>query len=198
MNATKQRDVVAQQAKADSRAALKAAREITDPWYRAQALAHVVRYCEDHTTPIANEAADSAARCSDPYKRNAVRAWEIAALAERSERDEADTRLKAVMTRIAEVTPSSSRSEALLLLLHASSRISGDAATTVAEAIVRTSNADSHWRCQRAVVDAIGVLHYLCPESAMRLSQQISDAKLKSKSEERIAAGGSLPRDFFW
>ncbi|MCP4888796.1 MAG: hypothetical protein GY904_19555 [Planctomycetaceae bacterium] len=197
MNATKQRDAVAQQAKADSRAALKAAREITDPWYRAQALAHVLRYCEDHPIPIANEAADSAACCPDPYKRTAVRAWEIAALAERSERDEANTRLKAVMKRIAEVTPSSSRSEALLLLLHASSRISGDAATTVAEAIVRTSNADSHWRCQRAVVDAIGVLHYIRPKSAMTLSYQILDAKLKSKSEQRIAAGGSLLRDFF-
>ena len=198
MNATKQRNAVARQAKTDSRAALKAAREITDPWYRAQALAHVLRYCEDRPTPIANEAADSAACCSDPYKSTAVRAWEIAALAERSERDEADTRLRAVMTRIAEVTPSSSRSEALLLLLHAASRISGDAATTVAAAIVRTSNADSHWRCQRAVVDAIGVLHYLSPESAIRLSEHISDAKLKSKSVKRMAAGESLPRDFFW
>lgn len=198
MNATQQRDAVARQAKADPSAAFQDARGIADPWFRAQALAHVVRYSDVRLIEIADQAADAARHCSDAYKQCAVRAWEIAALAEQTERKAAEARLKLVLSKIGEVTPPSSRSEALSLLLHAAARISPDAALSVSEMIVRISNNESHWRCQRAAVVAIGVLHRLSAESASRLSQTVSDAKLRAKCNRLIVAGGSSMREFFW
>lgn len=198
MNATNQRNAAAKLAKTDSQRALQEARTIPDPWFRAQALAHVARYCDDNPTAVADEAANAARACADAYQQCAVRAWEIAALAERSEDKAASARLESILSKVREVTPASSRSEALLLLLHAAARISPDAAHTVSEMIVRVANVDSHWRCRRAVVDAIGMLSRLNSESARSLSQSVSDAKLRSKCDNVIAAGGSSPRPFFW
>lgn len=198
MTATRQRDAVARQAKSNSSAAVQSAREISDPWFRAQALAHVARYTDGQPKQIADQAAAAAEDCSDAYKQCAVRAWEIAALAERSENKAALARLKSVLSKIETVAPPSSRSDALSLLLHAAARISTDAAQNVAKIIVRISNSDSHWRCQRAAVDAIGIVHRLSPESALSLSEEISNGKLRLKCDKVMAAGGTSPREFFW
>ena len=198
MNATKQRDAVARQAKTDSSGALQSVCNTSDPWFRAQALAHVARYSKEQSKQIADQAAAAAEDCSDAYKQCAVRAWEIAALAERSDYKAASARLKSVLSKIGTVTPPSSRSEALSLLLHAAARISTDAAQEVAEIIVSISNNDSHWRTQRATVDAIGVVQRLSPVSALSLAEKVSDVKLKLKCDKTVAAGGASPREFFW
>ena len=198
MNATKQRDAVAHQAKTDSSAALQSARNISDPWFRAQALAHVARYSKEQSREIADQAAAAAEDCPDAYKQCAVRAWEIAALAERSDCRAAFARLKSVLSKIGTVVPPSSRSEALSLLLHAAARIGIGAAQDVAAIIVNISNKDSHWRCQRATVDAIGVVQRLSPDSALSLSEKVSDVKLKGKCDKIMAAGGTSPRKYFW
>jgi hypothetical protein len=185
-------------AKTDSQCALRNARTIPDPWFRAQALAYVARYCDENPTVIADQAANAARACADAYQQCAVRAWEIAALAERSDCTAASARLESVLSKVKQVNPSSSRSEALILLLHAAARITSHAVQTVSEMIVRITDCDSHWRCQRAAVDAIGILCRFSSESASCLSQSISDAKLRSKCDKLIAAGGSSPRPFFW
>ena len=82
MNPTFDRDQVAQLAKTDTAKAVEVATQITDPWFEAQAWAYLVRYSK---TPIefSIKAAEAALRTKDEYQRSAVRAWEIAALAER-------------------------------------------------------------------------------------------------------------------
>jgi len=198
MSATKQRDAVARQAKTDTSAALQSARSIADPWFRAQALAYVARYSDAQPKQIADQAAAAAEECSDAYKQCAVRAWEIAALAERFENKAALARLKSVLSKIGTVFPPSSRSEALSMLLHAAARIGATAAEDVADIIVHISNNDSHWRCHRAAVDAIGVVYRLSPETGVAISDKVSDVKLKLKCDKIMAHGGTSPREFFW
>ena len=62
--------------------------------------------------------------CQDDYKRSAVRAWEIAALAERDCPTEARESLSEALALGKCIEPISSRSEALALLLQAAFRIS--------------------------------------------------------------------------
>lgn len=198
MSATKQRDLVANLAKTDTQHALQKARKISDPWYRAQALAYVTRYCDQDPTPIANQAAKAADACVDTYQQCAVRAWEIAALAERSDSKSAASRLQAVLSKVSQIEPPASRSEALTLLLSAATHINSNAVKTVAKRIVRMTDYHSHWRCDLATVNAIGILYRFNPESAAHLSKSVSNAKLRSQCDRIIAAGGSSPRSFFW
>lgn len=93
MSAKHQRDLVSTLAKSNPEKALKQARCIQDPWYRAQALSWVARYTEGDPVSIAKEAARAALEGEDNYRKSAVRAWEIAALAERGLSEEAGKRL---------------------------------------------------------------------------------------------------------
>ena len=83
MSATLQRDHACNLAKQGSSKALELARSISEPWFKSQALAWVARFSEDECLKIAMQAAKAASECDDEYKRTAVRAWEIAALAKR-------------------------------------------------------------------------------------------------------------------
>ena len=142
----------------NSQKALAQARKISDPWFRSQALSWVARFTDGDPVPVAKQAAKAAAQCEDEYKRTAVRAWEIAALAERDKTSEARSALKATLRRVADVTPLSSRAEALMLLLHAAARIGDDDARDVAEVLRFECGGDSHWRCKRAIKDCAGVV----------------------------------------
>lgn len=198
MSSTKQRDLVASLAKTDSQRALQKARKISDPWFRAQALAYVACYCDQAPISIADQAAKAAEACVDTYQQCAVRAWEIAALAERSHIKSAASRLKTVLPKVSQIEPPSSRSEALTLLLSAAAHINSNAVETIAKMIVRDTDCHSHWRCDRATVNAISILYRFNPESAAHLSKSVSNAKLRAQCDRIIAAGGSSPRAFFW
>lgn len=154
MNSSQQRDQVTKLAKQNPKKALEKARKINDPWYKAQALSWVVRYTEKDPIRIAREAAQAALLCDDDYKRTAVRAWEITALAERGLVDEAREILKSILNQQKSVTPLSSRSEALILLLHASFRIGKSEPKLVVVELESACGNDSHWRCKRALKDA--------------------------------------------
>lgn len=160
MSSTQQRDQACRLAKQNPKKALEKARKISDPWYKAQALSWVARYTEnDNAIKIAREAAKAGNLCDDDYKRTAVRAWEITALAERGLVNEARKILISAINQQKSVTPLSSRSEALILLLHASFRIGkSDAELVVAELKSAIGN-DSHWRCKRAIKDADKLLN---------------------------------------
>jgi hypothetical protein len=158
MTPTLQRDKVAQLVKSSPQKALAEARKISDPWFKSQALSWVVRYTDGDPVPIANQAAEAAAQCEDEYKRTAVRAWEIAALAERNKTTEARSALKTTLRRVADITPVSSRAEAIILLLHAAAKIGDDDARDVAEVLRVECGGDSHWRCKRAIKVCDGVV----------------------------------------
>lgn len=169
MSATLQRDRIHTLVKSDPKQALDVARDIDDPWYRAQALSWVARFTDADPRDAASEAAKSAQACSDDYKRSAVRAWEIAALAERGFKHEARKSLEQALAVAKRTEPRSSRSESLMLLLQAAFRIGLDAAKEVYQVLAATCPVTEHWRCERAVRDGA-----------------------------RMIAGEAEPRVFFW
>jgi hypothetical protein len=166
VNATLLRDQACAVAKQDCRKALAKARIIPDPWFRAQALACVARYTKDDPIAIAKQAAKAASECEDDYKKTAVRAWEIAALAERQHFAAARKSLTAALQQSRDVFPLSSRAEALMLLLAAAFRVTDSDACRVVEVMKESCGSDSHWRCKRAIRDACKMLqHQLAPRA---------------------------------
>ena len=153
MSATLQRDHAATLAKSNPKKALDQARKVIEPWFRAQALSWVARYTDGDPAAIASEAAKAAGECEDDYKKSAVRAWEIAALAERNCTTEARKSLRDALAQGRSVEPKSSRSEALFLLFQAAFTIGRDDANKVYEILKTLCPSDEHWRCKRAVRD---------------------------------------------
>jgi hypothetical protein len=145
------------------------AREIQEPWFRAQALAWVARFTVDNPLGVASEAASAARECENDYKKSAVRAWEIAALAEQGFKAQARESLSDALALGRCVEPKSSRSEVLFLLLQAAFWISHDEAQRVFEVLKASCPIEEHWRCRRA-----------------------------ERNGRRILSGELEPRMFFW
>lgn len=150
MSATLQRDQASALAKTNPKKALEKARSVSEPWFRAQALSWVARFTDGDPVAIAKQAAKSAAECDDDYKRSAVRAWEIAALAERGFTSEAKRALNQAVKIARTVQPTSSRSEALLDLFQAAFSIDHTEAEKVQLILGETCPPSEHWRCKRA------------------------------------------------
>ncbi|MDD5056270.1 MAG: hypothetical protein PHQ60_00260 [Sideroxydans sp.] len=198
MSATSQRDQASNLAKQNSLEALKKARAILDPWFRAQALSWVARFTDGDPIKIASEAANAASLCDDEYKKVAVRAWEVAALAERQKFNEASKALHEAITESKMVSPNSSKAEALTLLLHASTQIGSNEAIVVSKSLISNCGDDSHWRCLRAILDAASILAKQNMDAAKNFTSLIADEKTRKKAEKIIQSGGQNPRPFFW
>jgi len=167
MTPTRYRDEVAQLAKTNVPKAVEVANKINDPWFQAQAWSHLVRHA-DKPLPFARKSAKSAAQGRDAYQRSAVRAWEIAALAERKLTVHARRSLAEALDLAVSVTPVSSRAESLALLVQAAFKISKDDALEAAEVLQKACSSD-HWRAKRA-----------------------------RKDVEMMLSGELPPREFFW
>jgi hypothetical protein len=167
MTPTRYRDEVAQLSKTDVSKAAEVAEKIDDPWFQAQAWSHLARHA-DKPLPFARKAAKSASKGRDDYQRSAVRAWEIAALAERKLTLQARRSLAEALELAASVTPVSSRAESLLLLFQAAFKISKHDAAEAGE-VLRIACSSTHWRAARA-----------------------------RKDVEKMLSGESQPREFFW
>ncbi len=154
MSASIQRDQAIALAKLNPAKALVKARSVSEPWFRAQALSSVARWTDGDPVPIAAEAAKAAAECDDAYKRSAVRAWEVAALAGRDCAAAAKKSLAGALKEAVTVQPCSSRSEALFILLEAAFTISRKEADRVNTMLVKWCPVSEHWRCKRAVRNA--------------------------------------------
>lgn len=147
----------------NSRLALEKVKLISQPWYRAQALAWVARFTDGDPISIATLAAKAAVECDDDYKRSAVRAWEIAALAERGSKTQAKKSLDQALKTARLASPPSSRSEALLLLVNAAMAISSREAQKVTSVLTESCPPDLHWRCKRAIRDAAKIIEGTIP-----------------------------------
>lgn len=152
MSATLQRDQAIALAKSHPTQALAKAKSIGEPWFRAQALSWVARFTDSDPVAVAKLAAKAASECEDDYKRSAVRAWEVAALAERNLPDPAERALKAAVAE--KVQPASSRSEALLMLFQAAFVLGRQQAEWVRGRLDATCPEAEHWRCKRARKEA--------------------------------------------
>lgn len=167
MTPTIYRDQVAKIAKTDTEAAAEIARKITDPWFEAQAWSHVARYA-DRPLVFTRKASKAASKTKDNYYRSAVRAWEIAALAERKYFDQARQVLLEAVELTKTIEHEGSKAEAIMLLFPAAFKISKSDSEVVAEVFKKTSPM-THWRAKRAL-----------------------------KEIALILSGEQPPREFFW
>src|SRR6185369_12687209 len=113
----------------------------------------VARFTDGDPVSIAAEAANAACEGYDNYKKSAVRARDIAALAERARIQEARQCLSAILKGVHKVEPASSRCEALLLLLQAGLKIDREDAYEVFKIMEASCRPEEHWRCKRALRD---------------------------------------------
>ena len=169
MSATLQRNHASTLAKSNPKKALDQARKVHEPWFRAQALSWVARFTDGDPVAIASEAARAAQECGDDCRKSAVRAWEVAALAERGSTAEARKSLSEALKLAKRIESVSSRSEALLLLMQAAFRIGRDEAMRAYSLLKESCPVEEHSRCKRAVRDG-----------------------------ERMISGTQEPRPFFW
>jgi len=142
-----------QLAKTDPKKAYKKAAQVSEPWFRAQALASIARYTDGDPSVYAAQAAKAASECDDDYKRSAVRAWEVAALAERGLQQKARSSLDQAVKLARSVQPFSSRSESLYNLLQAAFAIGRREAIAVNDVLKASCPSGEHWRCKRALRD---------------------------------------------
>jgi hypothetical protein len=152
MTPTKYRDQVAKLAKTDSEKGVEISKKIVDPWFQAQAWSHLTRWA-DNPLRFSRHAAKSATKTKDDYQKSAVRAWEVASLAERGYHDQARKSLTEAVDLAASVSPLPSRAEALFLLFQSAFKISNDDAMKVAQVLV-ASCPPTHWRAKRALREA--------------------------------------------
>src|SRR5436189_4797226 len=130
MTSTKSRDQVAILAKTEPEKGIEIAKKSVDPCFQAQAWSHLARWA-DKPLRFSRHAAKSATKTKDDYQRSAVRAWEVAALAERGYHGQARGSLTEAVDLAASVTPIPSRAEALFLLFQSAFKISKDDAMKV-------------------------------------------------------------------
>lgn len=158
MSATLQRDQATSLAKINPKMALEKARTVSEPWFRAQALSWVARFTDADPVEVAKQAAKAASECDDDYKRSAVRSWEVAALAERDFKSEAQNALNEAIRVARTVQPISSRCEALFQLFQAAFSIVEDDASKANTVLIDSCPTAEHWRCKRAVRDAAKIM----------------------------------------
>jgi len=170
LNDTNLRDTVSKLAQVDIEKAIKVSKKIIQPWFRAQALAHIARYIEStKVIKIANEAKKTANECDDDYKKSSVRAWEIVALSERGLKKEAEKSLNEAVKLAVNIEPLSSKCEALFNLFQASCHINMEIAKKVYKRMESMCSIEKHWRAKRAI-----------------------------KNANKILAGEDIAREYFW
>lgn len=157
MTPTMYRDQVAKIAKTNIEKAAEIADKISDQWFAAQAWSHIARYA-DKPLHFARKAAKAALATKDDYCRSAVRAWEIAALAEREYFSEARQALTESVKIAESIEQAGSKAESFLLLFQAAFKISKNDAEIVAE-LVERSFPSTHWREKRARKDIAKMLN---------------------------------------
>ena len=127
--------------------ALDLARRVSDPWYRAQALSFVAWRIPEKCVVIAQEAATAAACASTLFERNAVRTWEIEALARCGYMNEAKNSLEEAVGSAMLIDLQSARSECLLRLLEASLRFGDSVFLPLYSRLISSCDPPEHWRC---------------------------------------------------
>ena len=170
MTDTHLRDKVSKLAQTNIKDAYILTKKIKQPWFKAQALSYVVRYSNNaDVLKVSNEARKTAYECDDNYKKSAVRAWEIVALAECGFKKESTKALNESVELASKIEPLSSRCESLFQLFQASCHLDMKVAEKLYERMQTLCPIEEHWRAKRAI-----------------------------KSANEILEGKTIAREYFW
>ena len=159
MTDTHLRDKVSKLAQTNIKDAYAITKKIKQPWFKAQALAHITRYSEkSEVLKIAKEARKVAYECDDEYKKSSVRAWEIVALSDCGFKNESIKSLNEAIEIASKSEPLSSRCESLFQLFQASCHIDMKVAKKLYERMQSLCPIEGHWRAKRAMKNADEIL----------------------------------------
>ena len=200
MSPTKERDAVAALAPTGTAEALALARQISDPWFRCQALAHVARYAsKELVSPIAREALDTALHQKDAYKIVAVSAWPVRAVIERDQTDPVPLWLGALVVRAQDIDHPVSKLEALFLLWQAAFPFLHSETDAVFEEFMRACGSANSWKAGSRLEAGILILASRDPVRAAGLVQTMRDSNYKRRASKRLSETDHMqPRPFFW
>ncbi len=197
---TAQRDEVSTLALTNTTEALTMARNISDPWFRSQALAHVARYAiATSVLKIAQEAFNIAITQENPYKSVAVSAWPIRALVERDQTASLPPWLDLLVERAAGIDNPVSRSDALLLLWQGAFPFIHSATENVFNAFLQACGSANSWKAGYNSRHALLVVASRDPVRARQLAEVMPESKYKWRTLKDLDRSVHYqPRDFFW
>jgi len=159
MTDTQLRDKITKLAQVNVRDAYALIKQIRQPWFKAQALAAIVRYSDNiNVLKVSKETRKVAYECDDDYKQSAVRAWEIVALAECGFKKESTKSLNEAVDLASKIEPLSSRCESLFQLFQASCHVDMKVAKKLYERMQSLCPIEEHWRAKRAIKNANEIL----------------------------------------
>jgi hypothetical protein len=209
MSATQERDQAARIAGSDAASALRIARNIDDPWFRCQALAHVAWHMGEHQRflGLVAESLESGWSIQNSNRSVTVIAWPVAALAARSypgpdalERSARELRevIARLMKAIAGEPSPASRADALLLHVHALSPSRPALRKGLLGVLVKECRDSANRKRQRQLEEAALVIAPDDPDAALGLAALL-DENRRRRTTARIEGRweGLGPRKFF-
>ena len=196
MSATTERDVAWRIAPTDFEKALPLARNVSQSWFRCQALAQVARYApEKYVVKIAEEAVAAALTATDVYQQVAATAWPLRALLERDGTEKAGELLPAILKLSAQIQNPVSRSDALFLLWQAFFAFPEH--KSVLGTLVKSCN--GHWKADYILRQVVLILATENLSEAQDLAASMREGKYKRQAQKRLAAGeNQTARSFFF
>lgn len=200
MSATEQRERAIQAARTDLPTGLQLARRVSEPWFRAQALAWVARLAaEADVERIAAEALEAASAGKDAYQHVGSAAWAIRALAERGRSRKAAAAVCKLVSLSDGITHPVSRLNALFLLCEAAWPLGGSVRRQVVQKLVAACQSAASWRAGSTLRDVALMLARDDPREARRITEQMPDGPYKQQTQRQLDEGQtSTPRPFFW
>jgi hypothetical protein len=194
-------DSIAKLAKTNFEAALRFASTIEDTGKRIQALGWVARFAPaprvESTVHVALGVA--LAPTEDAYGPLMALAWPMRALVETQHVAALRPALVKALRLAPQVEPTSSRAEALGLLVHAVLPAGIEAVRPVLDALLKQCSGDDHWRIVRALASAALLVNSCDSPTAHRLANALPAGNKREELLAKLAAGKSSPaRKFFW
>jgi hypothetical protein len=186
-------------AKTDTDRALEIARQIHEPWNRAQALAWIGFFADGRLHEILDEARAVSWSATDPYQIVGSSAWRLRAWIERGEPTRATKELGQLLACADKITHPVSRLEALTALRDAIFDVDG-ARQRVLDAQIRAAGIARSWRSSSRLRDsAIMLASTGHADEARRVVAAIPEGRYRRQALKGIAEAKLLdPRRFFW
>lgn len=200
MQPSKRRDAACNLAPRDWSAAAEIAAGISDPWYACQAFAWCGRHAPAQKAwSLIDESFHRAAAGKDWYQRAAGAAWPLRALIERGEHVLAEREFDRTSLIVPDVSPPSSRAEAMFLLFSAAAIGQGELPRKAFRLVLSTCQPILHWRQKRAVRDSAAIIVSIGALPSEAAIAQVDDVDVREAISRKLASGETLrPRTFFW
>ena len=192
---------VARLAKSNFTAALEFANTIPEVGKRIQSLGWVARYAPDARVRSIVDSALKLAKAptDDPYAGVQALAWPLRALHEKNQASSISRVLREAVELSQDVMPTSSRAEALGLLIQAVLPAGIERVSPAIDALLAYCSNDDHWRIVRAFGNTALVVNGFDKQRAKKIANAMPVGNKRDAILTQIEAGETLKvRAFFW